>query len=99
MILQDSEEEPLNKRGKAYAIKLEKVIREALGTDGQQNLLLLYASPAPIARIAGQYRYQVLAKILRTKRLPEVLRAIYAFENEYHEEGLGRIEINPQDMY
>lgn len=99
VILQDSEEEPLNKRGKAYAIKLEKVIREALGTDGQQNLLLLYASPAPIARIAGQYRYQVLAKILRTKRLPEVLRAIYAFENEYHEEGLGRIEINPQDMY
>lgn len=99
VIVQGEEEAVLNERGKKYAMELEQVIRQALGKEGEGDLLLLYASPAPVARIAGQYRYQILCKLLRTKRLPAVLRAVYAFENGCHEEGLGRIEINPQDMY
>ncbi len=99
VIVQGEEEASLNERGKRYAMELEKIIRQALGKEGEGDLLLLYASPAPISRIAGQYRYQILCKLLRTKRLPAVLRAVYAFENGCHEEGLGRIEINPQDMY
>ena len=98
LLLSGEDEEALINRGKEYAKTLEKDLRAALGADGQNDLLLLLASPAPIARIAGQSRYQILVKLLRTKRLSQALHAVYDFETSHREDGFLKIEINPQDM-
>ncbi len=98
LLLSGENEVSLIERGKEYARALEGELRSALGTEGRDDLLLLMAAPAPIARIAGQSRYQVLVKLLRTRRLPEALRAVYAFETAHRTDGFLKIEINPQDM-
>ena len=98
LLLSGENEEELIQRGKEYARSLETDLRTALGPEGQSDLLLLMAAPAPIARIAGQNRYQILAKLLRTKRLPQALHAVYDFETSHREDGYLKIEINPQDM-
>ena len=99
LLLSDTQEEKLIERGKAYAKELEADLKAALGDDGQGDLLLLLAAPAPIARIAGQSRYQILVKLLRTKRLSKALHAVYDFETSHREDGFLKIEINPQDMF
>ena len=99
LLLTGENEEALIQRGKEYAKVLEADLRGALGPDGQGDLLLLLAAPAPIARIAGQSRYQILVKLLRTKRLPQALHAVYDFETSHREDGFLKIEINPQDMF
>lgn len=99
ILLSGKSESELGQRGEAFAKELEAKVRETLGEEGRGDLLLLLASPAPIARIAGQYRYQILLKILRTKRLPALLRTVYDFETEHREGGFGKVEINPQDMF
>ena len=99
LLLSGENEDALIERGKAYAKTLEADLRAALGEDGQGDLLLLLAAPAPIARIAGQSRYQILVKLLRTKRLSQALHAVYDFETSHREDGFLKIEINPQDMF
>ena len=99
LLLSGENEDALIERGKEYAKVLEADIKTALGADGQGDLLLLLAAPAPIARIAGQNRYQILVKLLRTKRLPQALHAVYDFETAHREDGFLKIEINPQDMF
>ncbi len=99
LLLSGENEDALIERGKEYAKVLEADIKTALGADGQGDLLLLLAAPAPIARIAGQNRYQILVKLLRTKRLPQALHAVYDFETSHREDGFLKIEINPQDMF
>ena len=99
LLLSGENEESLIERGKDYAKALEGDLRQALGAEGQGDLLLLLAAPAPIARIAGLSRYQILVKLLRTKRLPQALHAVYDFETSHREDGFLKIEINPQDMF
>ena len=99
LLLSGENEDALIERGKEYAKALEADLRSALGEDGQGDLLLLLAAPAPIARIAGQSRYQILVKLLLTKRLPQALHAVYDFETSHREDGFLKIEINPQDMF
>ena len=99
LLLSGENEDALIERGKEYAKALEADLKAALGADGQGDLLLLLAAPAPIARIAGQSRYQILVKLLRTKRLPQALHAVYDFETAHREDGFLKIEINPQDMF
>lgn len=99
LLLSGENEETLIERGKEYARALEADLRQALGAEGQGDLLLLLAAPAPIARIAGLSRYQILVKLLRTKRLPQALHAVYDFETSHREDGFLKIEINPQDMF
>ena len=99
MLLSGENEDALIERGKEYAKALEADLKDALGAEGQGDLLLLLAAPAPIARIAGQSRYQILVKLLRTRRLPQALRAVYDFETSHREDGFLKIEINPQDMF
>ena len=84
----------------AYAKALEAELRSALGEEGKQDLLLLVAAEAPIARISGYTRYQILIKLLRTKRLRNAIRTVSAF----HDAHLGacaemQLEINPQEMF
>lgn len=99
VILQGNDEQELNVRGAVYAKQLEKIILDSLGKEHASDLLLIHASPAPIARIAGMFRYQILFKILRTGRLKTVLQQIYRFENENRGEGTEKMEINPADMF
>ena len=70
-----------------------------LGTEGAQDLLLLVASPAPIRRKQGIYRYQVLIKLLRTKRTAAVIRLVYDFAAAHRNELFALLEVNPQDMF
>lgn len=98
IVLQGDDERELNERGADYAKKMEQVIIGALDKHSS-DLLLVHASPAPIMRIAGLYRFQILFKLLRTGRLKEVLKAVYAFENENRGEYTEKIEINPVDMF
>ncbi len=84
----------------AYAKALEAELKKALGSEGANDILLLVAGEAPISRIAGLVRYQLLIKLLRTKRLPDAIRTVYGFhaanENACMET---QLEINPQELY
>ena len=57
------------------------------------------ASPAPIRRKQGNYRYQILIKLLRTKRTSSVIRLVYAFAAAHRNELFALLEVNPQDMF
>ena len=45
------------------------------------------------------YRYQVLVKLLRTRRTAAVIRLIYAFAAAHRNELFAQLEVNPQDMF
>ena len=71
-----------------------------LGEAGKNDILLLVAAEAPIAKISGLVRYQLLIKLLRTKRLPAAVRLIYDFQNAHSDVCADvQLEVNPQDMY
>ena len=83
-----------------YAKLLETEIRTALGEEGRQDLLLLVAAEAPVARISGFTRYQILIKLLRTKRLKEALRTVSDFHDSHRSAcSETQLEINPQEMF
>ena len=81
----------------AYARALETALRETLGAEGQNDLLLLTAGEAPVARIGGMARYQLLIKLLRTKRLPDAIRTVYAFHAAHSDVcAEAQLSVNPQ---
>ena len=81
-----------------YAGRLKAALDERLGKEGERDILLYSASPAPIKRKQRAYRYQILIKLLRTARLSDAIQTIYAFAAERREELYAMVEINPQDM-
>ena len=84
----------------AYTKALEANLRAMLGEEGKNDILLLVAAEAPIARISGLVRYQLLIKLLRTKRLPAAIQTIYDFHSAHSDVcSEVNLEINPQDMY
>ena len=80
--------------------ELEQCLRRLLGEEGKNDILLLVAGEAPISRISGMTRYQLLIKLLRTRRLPDAIRTIYDYHSAHTDicEDV-QLEINPQDMY
>ncbi len=92
------DEEALAAAGTIYANRLQQRLHALLGTGGAHDLLLFCASPAPIRRKRGSYRYQVLIKLMRTARTAEAIRLIYAFAAEQRNELPAMVEVNPQDM-
>ncbi|MBQ1565771.1 MAG: primosomal protein N' [Clostridia bacterium] len=83
-----------------YAKALEAELRAALGEDGKLDLLLLVAAEAPISRISGYTRYQILIKLLRTKRLKDAVRTVTAFHDAHRDVcAETQLEINPQEMF
>ena len=53
-----------------------------------------------IARISGYVRYQLLIKLLRTRRLPSAVRTVYDFHSAHSDVCAEvQLELNPQDMY
>ena len=93
------DEDALTEAGERYGARLEEEIRALLGQEGAQDLLLLVSSPAPIRRKQGNYRYQVLIKLLRTKRTASVIRLVYDFATAHRNELFALLEVNPQDMF
>ena len=84
----------------AYAKGLEAALKEQLGEDGKNDLLLLVAAQAPIARISGYSRFQIVVKLLRTRRLPAAVKAVNAFHDAHRGDCAEvLLEINPQELY
>ncbi|MBR0508205.1 MAG: primosomal protein N', partial [Clostridia bacterium] len=100
IVFADRDERTVEKTCLAFAKGLEAELRAVLGEEGSQDLLLLVAAEAPIARISGFTRYQILIKLLRTKRLPDAIRTTVAY-HAAHRDGCAEIqlEINPQEMF
>ena len=82
----------------AYAGQLKSALDERLGKEGERDILLYSASPAPIKRKQRAYRYQILIKLLRTARLSSAIQTIYTFAAEHRSELFAMVEVNPQDM-
>ncbi|MPN03911.1 Primosomal protein N' [bioreactor metagenome] len=82
----------------AYAEQLKLALDECLGKEGEKDILLYSASPAPIKRKQRAYRYQILIKLLRTARLSRAIQTIYTFAAEHRGEIYPMVEVNPQDM-
>jgi primosomal protein N' len=70
-----------------------------LGEKHEDELLYLNAAPAPIRWKQGMYRYQVLAKLLRTRHTADALRAVYAYADAHRDAEFVSLEINPSDMF
>ena len=81
-----------------YAEQLKHALGECLGAEGEHDILLYSASPAPIKRKQRAYRYQILIKLLRTARLSRAIQTIYTFAGDHRGELYPMVEVNPQDM-
>lgn len=101
IVLSGLAEEPLADDAELCAVGLRQAIETALAGAGAnpQELLFLEATPAPVKRREGQYRYQVLAKLVRTKHTAAAIRAAYAFHDAQRRTGMSDIEINPGSMF
>ena len=82
----------------AYSEQLKHALGECLGAEGEHDILLYSASPAPIKRKQRAYRYQILIKLLRTARLSRAIQTIYTFAGDHRGELYPMVEVNPQDM-
>ena len=83
-----------------YAKALEAALRDTLGEEGKQDLLLLVAAEAPIARISGYARFQIVIKLLRTKRLRDAVRTVSEFHDAHKDVCADvHLEINPPEMF
>jgi primosomal protein N' (replication factor Y) len=95
------DEDSLYHMSEAFADGLKRAVEDALTADGTnpRELLFLFAAPAPVRRRQGQYRYQVLLKLARTKHTAAALRAVYAYYDVRRTDEACGVEINPQDMF
>lgn len=96
-----ADETPLIKASEKCADALREVIERALELDGGEarELLWLYASPAPIIRRQGLYRYQVLLKLARTKHTQAAINALYDYSQTNRSQYQTALEINPQNLF
>lgn len=99
LLFTGDDEETLAETCTAFAMDLEKKLLVCLGTEGAPALLHLSAAPAPVARIAGKHRQQVLVKLLRTKQLRDALSCIYTACEALDLRVRPHLEINPQEFY
>ncbi|MBQ9832285.1 MAG: primosomal protein N', partial [Clostridia bacterium] len=93
-------EDVLCAQSEKYMLAIEKEVKQALASNGANigELMLMYASPAPIKRREGLYRYQVIMKLARTKHTAKALEAVYSYIEEHPAEHIASVEINPDDM-
>ncbi len=98
ILFSGDDEQQLASGVRNYAEQLKTALDERLGKEGERDILLYSASPAPIKRKQRAYRYQILIKLLRTARLSDAIQTIYTFAGEHREELFAMVEVNPQDM-
>ena len=84
-----------------FAAEMKQRIYAALDAQGasRQELLFMVASPAPMKKRQGLFRYETLMKLVRTKHTAAVIDAIYTLCNERRRSEMGNVEINPVDMF
>ena len=100
VVFSDTEEQKAAEACIAYAKSLEQELRKLLGEEGKNDILLFVAAEAPVARISGLTRFQLLVTLLRTKRLPDAIRLVYEFQSKSSDLCQSvELEVNPQDMY
>ena len=100
IVFADRDEQTAERGCLDYAKQLEAELLSVLGDEGKNDLLLLVAAEAPIARISGYSRYQIVIKLLRTRRLKSAVRTITAFHDLHRtvcREAV--LEVNPQEMF
>ena len=98
ILFSSDDEATLHTGVSAYAEQLKRALDERLGKEGEKDILLYSASPAPIKRKQRAYRYQILIKLLRTARLSSAIQTIYTFAADHRNELFAMVEVNPQDM-
>ena len=100
IVFSDRNEQTVQDACLSYAKQLETELFSTLGEEGKNDLLLLVAAEAPIARISGFYRYQIVLKLLRTKRLRSAVNTVTAFHDLHRTDCREAIlEVNPQEMF
>lgn len=99
LLFRSDDEKKLHSFGADFAKELEALLVNRKRALTVRDLLLLTATPSPVSMIQGQYRYQIVIKLLRTKEIPSALSVIYAACAEKCREFIPNIEINPQDMF
>jgi primosomal protein N' (replication factor Y) len=77
------------------AARLAEAARAAAGTDGPE---VLGPAPAPIARLRGQHRFQLLLKHARAEPLRSVGRRLVAASERFPSAVRFSIDLNPLDM-
>ena len=95
------DEDALYRMSEDFTAGLREALSDALTKQGAdpRELLFIFASPAPIRRKQGQYRYQTLLKLARTKHTAAAVRVLYAYYDEKRPNEAQGVEINPQDMF
>lgn len=78
---------------------MEAAAKSALPGEARQELLYLSASPAPIRKKQGIYRYQVLMKLLRTRHTAAVMQAVYAYLDTDPINRPVTLEVNPGELF
>lgn len=102
LLFTGEDETALLKRAEACAEALRPLLRGAIEQAGgdARELLMLYASPAPVARRQGLFRFQVLVKLARTKSVQAALDALYAFMQAGDYAHIPcHMEINPLNLF
>ncbi|MDO4564645.1 MAG: primosomal protein N' [Clostridia bacterium] len=99
LLFSGEDEQRMNEFCSSFARLLEEALLEDERGAPAPRLLLLSAAPAPVARILGRFRYQIVLKLLRTKDVASSLSIIYKLCGEKCGDLPPNIEINPQDMF
>ena len=101
VVLTGHDEVALAQDTERCAAGLKEAMEAALKAAGANpgELLFIDASPAPVRRREGLYRYQVLAKLARTKHTAAAVRAAYGYQDAHRQPGMGDVEINPANMF
>ena len=63
-----------------------------------EQILFIYAMPAPIRKIQNKQRHHILIKLARTKQTAKLIDCIYKYSDECNSKSLSQIEVNPIDM-
>lgn len=67
--------------------------------DLKEAVLLLDAGEAPIGRIKGNVRWQILIKVLNDDRLAQIRKRLYIYtDTKHYKDCVFGMEINPQSM-
>ncbi len=85
----------------AFAESAKSLIQRELAKEpGEEDTLVyLRAMPAPIGFIKEEFRFQVLAKLLRTPAAERAIALLGVFCRDYEAKGcLLSMEANPQNM-
>ena len=92
---------PLCEAEERFALGLKDAILKALKAQGadERELLFMVWGEAPIKRIDGKYRRQIVLKLARTKHTPKAVDAIYSYSNAHRSEYFCSLELNPGDMF